>query len=131
MSTLPLSFCTQKITVFVIQIVQVHVIFKLVYLINECYSSNYFRYLTSMQLVQFVLVFTHANVPLFHDCDFPKVFSWVILGHGALFFVLFSNFYVQSYMKKSSKKISSDPKITTNGAQTNGVQTNGDVKKEN
>jgi len=89
------------------------------------------KYLTSMQLVQFVLVFTHANVPLFHDCDFPKVFSWVILGHGALFFVLFSNFYVQSYMKKSSKKISSDPKITTNGAQTNGVQTNGDVKKEN
>ena len=101
------------------------------YFQKECYSSNYFRYLTSMQLVQFVLVFTHANVPLFHDCDFPKVFSWVILGHGALFFVLFSNFYIQSYTKKSSKKISSDPKITTNGAQTNGVQTNGDVKKEN
>ena len=55
-----------------------------------------------MQLVQFVLVFVHAMVPIFYDCNFPKVFSYVILSHGALFFALFSNFYIQSYTKKGA-----------------------------
>merc|ERR1712236_105085 len=41
------------------------------------------KYLTSMQLVQFVLVFIHAMVPIFYDCNFPKIFSYVILSHGA------------------------------------------------
>ena len=66
-----------------------------------------------MQLVQFVLVFLQAMVPIVYDCAFPKVFSYVILSHGAMFFVLFSNFYIQSYMKKGAKV----SKTTTNGVQ--------------
>jgi len=76
------------------------------------------KYLTSMQLVQFVLVFIHAMVPIFYDCNFPKVFSYVILSHGAMFFVLFTNFYIQAYMKKGSKV----SKVSTNGVQANGVK---------
>merc|ERR1739849_18796 len=61
------------------------------------------RYLTTMQLGQFVTFFLHASLPLFIECDFPKIFSYVILFHGAMFFLLFANFYIQSYTKKGSK----------------------------
>jgi hypothetical protein len=33
-----------------------------------------FRYLTTLQLVQFVTFFLHACFPLFIDCNFPVVF---------------------------------------------------------
>jgi len=62
------------------------------------------RYLTTLQMVQFVTFFVHACFPLFFECDFPKIFSYVILFHGALFFVLFANFYIQAYIKKGRKK---------------------------
>eukprot|EP00088_Acartia_fossae_P005203 TRINITY_DN12281_c2_g1_i2.p1 TRINITY_DN12281_c2_g1~~TRINITY_DN12281_c2_g1_i2.p1 ORF type:complete len:299 (-),score=45.62 TRINITY_DN12281_c2_g1_i2:2113-3009(-) len=84
------------------------------------------RYLTTMQLVQFVTFFIHATLPLFmSDCDFPKVFSYVILFHGAMFFVMFAHFYIQAYGKKGAKK---EPvtDINANGVQTkqsNGVHT--------
>ena len=55
-----------------------------------------FRYLTTMQLVQFATFFIHATFPLFIECDFPKYYSYVILFHGAMFFALFSNFYIQA-----------------------------------
>jgi len=61
------------------------------------------RYLTTLQLTQFVAFFIHACFPLFFECDFPKIFSYVILFHGALFFLLFANFYIQAYMKKGSR----------------------------
>jgi len=62
------------------------------------------RYLTKLQMGQFVTFFIHACFPLFIECDFPKIFSYVILFHGAMFFVLFANFYIQSYIKKGKRK---------------------------
>ena len=61
------------------------------------------RYLTTMQLVQFATFFIHATFPLLIDCNFPKEYSYVILFHGAMFFALFLNFYIQAYIKKGSK----------------------------
>merc|ERR1712038_2070640 len=75
------------------------------------------RYLTTMQLMQFATFFVHATFPLFIDCDFPKYYSYIILFHGAMFFVMFANFYVQAYVKKGRAKSS------INGA------TNGHAKK--
>ena len=31
------------------------------------------RYLTSLQMIQFVCVFLHAVQPLYLDCDYPKL----------------------------------------------------------
>ena len=70
---------------------------------SESYLALPFRYLTTLQLTQFVTFFVHACFPLFFECDFPKIFSYVILFHGALFFLLFANFYIQAYMKKGSR----------------------------
>jgi len=83
------------------------------------------RYLTKMQLGQFVTFFIHACFPLFIECEFPKIFSYVILFHGAMFFLLFANFYRQNYTKKDSKK-----KAETNGIQKADINGNGVVKQD-
>jgi len=85
----------------------IHTLMYFYYLLSACGPQVqkhlwWKRYLTSMQLIQFVLVFIHAMVPIFYDCNFPKIFSYVILSHGAMFFALFSNFYIQSYTKKGA-----------------------------
>ena len=38
------------------------------------------KYITTIQLVQFVLVFFHAIQPLFFECDFPKAASLMFAG---------------------------------------------------
>ena len=79
---------------------------------------KYFRYITTMQLVQFATFFIHATFPIFIDCEFPKEYSYVILFHGAMFFILFLNFYIQSYIKKDGR------------GSSNGIsQNNGSTKK--
>ncbi|XP_004931946.1 elongation of very long chain fatty acids protein AAEL008004 [Bombyx mandarina] len=61
------------------------------------------KYLTALQMVQFVLVFIHAFQLLFIDCDYPRAFVWWIGMHAVLFYYLFSDFYKQAYLRKSKK----------------------------
>jgi len=62
------------------------------------------RYLTKLQMVQFIVFIVHALQPLFiEDCSYPKVYCWIILGHGCLYFVLFANFYIKSYLGSRSQ----------------------------
>ena len=71
-----------------------------------------------MQLAQFATFFIHATFPIFIDCEFPKEYSYVILFHGAMFFILFLNFYIQSYIKQDGR------------GKSNGIsQHNGSTKK--
>uniref|UniRef100_A0A8D9BTW9 Elongation of very long chain fatty acids protein n=1 Tax=Cacopsylla melanoneura TaxID=428564 RepID=A0A8D9BTW9_9HEMI len=72
------------------------------------------RYLTSLQMVQFVLVMIHAFQLFFIDCNYPKAFAWWIGGHAVMFYFLFSNFYKQTYVQKP-KKDGSAPQVTSNG----------------
>ncbi|XP_068898150.1 very long chain fatty acid elongase AAEL008004-like isoform X1 [Tenebrio molitor] len=58
------------------------------------------KYLTSLQMVQFLCVIVHAFQLLLIDCNFPTVFVWFIGLHGVLFFLLFRNFYNETYKKK-------------------------------
>lgn len=65
------------------------------------------KHLTSMQIIQFVMIFFHAFQLCFRDCDYPKVFVWWIGGHAVLFFFLFSNFYVKAYRMRMTSKAES------------------------
>ncbi|XP_065923120.1 very long chain fatty acid elongase 7-like isoform X2 [Magallana gigas] len=58
------------------------------------------KYLTKLQLVQFVLICSHAlyNV-CFGDCGFPRLFSLSSVIQSAIFFSLFTHFYLQTYEK--------------------------------
>lgn len=62
------------------------------------------KYLTVLQMVQFVMVFFHAFQLLFIECDYPKAFAWIILFHSVMFYFLFYNFYKQSYKSRENKQ---------------------------
>ncbi|XP_031826836.1 very long chain fatty acid elongase AAEL008004 [Nomia melanderi] len=61
------------------------------------------RYLTLLQIVQFVLMLIHTFQLLFIECDYPRSFVWFIGMHAAMFLFLFSQFYKQTYTKKQIK----------------------------
>ncbi|KAG5675219.1 hypothetical protein PVAND_005143 [Polypedilum vanderplanki] len=62
------------------------------------------KYLTLMQMAQFVAIFVHAFQLFFHNpCNYPIVFAYWIGGHGVFFLILFMNFYKQAYLKKDKK----------------------------
>ncbi|KAL4711171.1 hypothetical protein ACJJTC_015280 [Scirpophaga incertulas] len=59
------------------------------------------KYLTSMQLIQFLLVMVHAVANHYYGCKITKLALSLILLNSSIFLVLFSNFYVKSYTKVS------------------------------
>ncbi|KAJ8732828.1 hypothetical protein PYW07_015427 [Mythimna separata] len=69
------------------------------------------KYLTALQMVQFVLVFLHAFQLLFIDCDYPRAFVWWIGMHAVLFYHLFSDFYKQAYLKKAARREKAKVKV--------------------
>lgn len=62
------------------------------------------KYLTSLQMVQFVMIFTHQFQLLFTSCDYPPGFMIFIGLHGVLFLFLFSDFYRTKYQNAEGKK---------------------------
>ena len=61
------------------------------------------KYITQLQLVQFVIVIIHGSQVIFYkDCDFPATYGYVIVGLAFYFLVLFSFFYLSTY--KQAKK---------------------------
>ncbi|XP_066996890.1 very long chain fatty acid elongase AAEL008004 isoform X2 [Anabrus simplex] len=77
------------------------------------------RYLTVLQMVQFILVMVHAFQLLFIDCNYPRAFVWWIGMHAVMFYFLFSDFYKQAYKKAANKKAMEAEKQKTR--QTNDV----------
>ena len=91
-------------------------------------TSAMCRYLTRLQMVQFVCVFFHALLPLVLDCGYPKIvplvrhfflikfisvfkfsqsanlsfefYAQAMCANAVAFFVLFANFYFFAYVKK-------------------------------
>ncbi|KAK0074094.1 hypothetical protein PV325_008788 [Microctonus aethiopoides] len=58
------------------------------------------KYLTSLQMLQFLVAMIHAFQLFFIECDYPKFFVLYLGLHAIFFFVLFRNFYNQTYSKK-------------------------------
>ncbi|XP_064482574.1 very long chain fatty acid elongase AAEL008004-like [Ornithodoros turicata] len=63
------------------------------------------KYLTRMQITQFVVIIIHALIPVFHDCGFPSTYVFIGITQVFLILLLFVNFYVQSYTKKQPVKV--------------------------
>uniref|UniRef100_A0A0A9VVC6 Elongation of very long chain fatty acids protein n=1 Tax=Lygus hesperus TaxID=30085 RepID=A0A0A9VVC6_LYGHE len=62
------------------------------------------KYLTTFQIIQFVMVFYHSMQLFFIDCEVPIVFGWSIMFHAILFFVLFRQFYNEAYVSGDKSK---------------------------
>ena len=75
------------------------------------------KYLTVFQMIQFVMIFTHAfQLVLYTSCDFPKVFALWIGAHGVLFWFLFSNFYDKAYNHRDGKDGKSEKSSVSSSA---------------
>ncbi|XP_025417447.1 elongation of very long chain fatty acids protein AAEL008004-like, partial [Sipha flava] len=89
------------------------------------------KYLTVLQMIQFIMVFLHASQLLFTDCDYPKAFAWFILMHAVLFYFLFYNFYKQSYTKREVKqKISQKKKDDDDRAHNRPVRVISEAERQ-
>lgn len=58
------------------------------------------KYLTTLQIVQFLIFMVHMSIPLFVDCGFPRHLIHVSNAQTALILALFVNFYIKSYMRQ-------------------------------
>jgi len=62
------------------------------------------KYLTVLQIVQFVAIMVHAFQLFFwNPCQYPIAFAWWIGLHAVMFFFLFRNFFKQAYQKKKER----------------------------
>lgn len=61
------------------------------------------RYITRMQILQFMVVFLHTSYALKLDCGFSRKLLWLLWSYMLTLFMLFSHFYTQAY-KKAEKK---------------------------
>ncbi|XP_049847250.1 elongation of very long chain fatty acids protein AAEL008004-like isoform X1 [Schistocerca gregaria] len=92
------------------------------------------KYLTTMQMVQFVLIFAHQFQLLFIDCNYPKAFMVWIGLHGVMFLFLFSDFYRASYTKKVKDENSGacmplDDQKKNTDSSANGIAVNGNAQQ--
>ncbi|XP_029988737.1 ELOVL fatty acid elongase 8b [Sphaeramia orbicularis] len=62
------------------------------------------RYLTSLQLVQFMMFLVYTGNNLLTECDFPDGMNLLVFGYCVTLIILFSNFYYQSYLSKKKQK---------------------------
>uniref|UniRef100_A0A023F4L2 Elongation of very long chain fatty acids protein n=1 Tax=Triatoma infestans TaxID=30076 RepID=A0A023F4L2_TRIIF len=76
------------------------------------------KYLTSLQMAQFIAIMVHAFQLLFIDCNYPKAFVWWIGMHAVMFFFLFKEFYTQSYAKERNRKAARSLKEAVAAAAT-------------
>ncbi|XP_013791074.1 elongation of very long chain fatty acids protein 1-like [Limulus polyphemus] len=96
------------------------------------------KYITIIQMVQFVIIGLHAVVPLFFGCDFHPGFAYAILAHAIFFLVMFLNFYIHAYVKRKEQdharevlKKKNEDHDHHNGTKINGYLANGFVRSEN
>lgn len=73
------------------------------------------KYITKLQLTQFILVFTHSFQLLFRECDYPRIFMAYIGFYSVLFLFMFSDFYIKAYKKSISDSKSMLSKSLSNG----------------
>lgn len=63
------------------------------------YEPKWKKYITTLQLTQFVIIMVHSFQIFFIDCDYPKAASLFIGCHAIFFFAAFKKFYDQQYKK--------------------------------
>uniref|UniRef100_A0A8W8NF96 Elongation of very long chain fatty acids protein n=1 Tax=Magallana gigas TaxID=29159 RepID=A0A8W8NF96_MAGGI len=86
------------------------------------------RYLTMLQLIQFVTGIIHAAQSLVFKCDFPEWMHWALVVYAFTILLLFLNFYFHAYVKSMKKKKHDDGSVTNGTSGRNGKHANGHVE---
>ena len=68
------------------------------------------KYLTALQMIQFVIVFTRSLIVItgIVECGFPRFFSLISASITVLFFAMFMQFYRDTYRQKNNVKNSTN-----------------------
>lgn len=87
----------------------VHVVMYLYYFLSACGPRVrkhlwWKKYLTTLQMVQFVVVTIHQLQPLFFDCDYPRALAILMIFICVLFWILFLGFYRKEYAENKKKQ---------------------------
>ncbi|XP_065288453.1 very long chain fatty acid elongase AAEL008004-like [Dermacentor albipictus] len=61
------------------------------------------RYLTQLQIVQFIGLKMHLSITLFYDCGYPRSLALFALSQGFFGLLLFINFYVRNYVLRMTR----------------------------
>ena len=111
----------------------VHVVMYSYYLLSamgpriQTFVSKWKRYVTVLQIVQFVAVSAHSFTLFFIECDFPVAFAYWIGCTEIFFLVLFLNFFRKTYTKKKDFEVNE----SGNNNQTKTFDSNIKIKKIN
>ena len=62
------------------------------------------KYMTKMQMIQFIIVMAHSSQFFFIPCDYPIIFSYWICSYALIFMIFFSNFYIQEFINRQGLK---------------------------
>ncbi|KAK7100607.1 very long chain fatty acid elongase 4-like [Littorina saxatilis] len=62
------------------------------------------RYLTMMQISQFVLLIAQTGINAMSPCEFPKIFSYTVFFYTITILILFLNFYRKAYLTKKKEQ---------------------------
>ncbi|KAI5635509.1 GNS1/SUR4 family domain-containing protein [Phthorimaea operculella] len=86
----------------------VHSVMYSYYLISivkkEWVRSWWKKYITQLQILQFLLLILHFGHVLFEpSCEYPKWVSFVFLPHNIFILFLFTDFYIKEYVYKKAK----------------------------
>ncbi|XP_073951318.1 very long chain fatty acid elongase AAEL008004-like isoform X2 [Choristoneura fumiferana] len=104
----------------------IHIIMYTYYLISGL-GPQYQKYLwwkkhvTTLQLIQFCIIFYHNFSVMFSDCNYPKFINFLLSLNAGLFLYLFGKFYYVNYVKSNTK-------IAQNGCIRKDVINNNNIK---
>lgn len=107
----------------------VHVVMYAYYLLNMFPPLRkhlwWKRYLTQLQLTQFVLILINTSYIHLSGCDFPTWSTKMLISYMVVMLTLFGNFYVHAYFKSKGSK----EDLHVNGHGKHGDQ-NGNIKMD-
>ncbi|XP_003744846.1 elongation of very long chain fatty acids protein 1 [Galendromus occidentalis] len=97
--------CDGQVVLGIIVNSAVHVLMYTYYFLAACGPSVkpylwWKRYITRIQIGQFVGLLFHIMIPIFYDCGYPRGLLVWAFAQGTLGLVLFINFYLKSYIVK-------------------------------
>nr|KAG5714125.1 hypothetical protein BaRGS_020453 [Batillaria attramentaria] len=58
------------------------------------------KYLTKLQIIQFVIIAIHCIYSLIIECPYPKIFAIMALSYAIILILLFANFYRKTYNRQ-------------------------------
>ncbi|XP_016916379.1 elongation of very long chain fatty acids protein 7-like [Apis cerana] len=95
----------------------IHIIMYMYYMLASIgpHMNKYLwwkKYLTSLQLIQFCIIFVHTFQIFFNGCNYPVFLTFLLNFNSLVFIYLFGSFYIENYIKNKEQKKNKTEKIT-------------------